>query len=39
MEGAIRGGRMAAGEIAGERFRFLAAEEPATGLMRLLSTI
>ena len=36
MEGAIRGGRLAAGELTGERTRFLAAELPAAGLMRLL---
>jgi squalene-associated FAD-dependent desaturase len=36
MEGAIRSGRMAAGMVAGERGRFLAAELPASGLMRLL---
>jgi squalene-associated FAD-dependent desaturase len=39
MEGAIRSGRLAAGEIVGERNRFLAGEAPATGLMRLVSTI
>jgi zeta-carotene desaturase len=37
MEGAIRGGRLAAGELVGNRTRFLAAELPATGLMTLLS--
>jgi zeta-carotene desaturase len=35
MEGAIRGGRLAAGELTGNRKRFLAAELPATGLTRL----
>jgi zeta-carotene desaturase len=34
MEGAARSGRLAAGEIVGERERFLAPELPATGLMR-----
>jgi zeta-carotene desaturase len=37
MEGAIRSGRLAAGELAGNRTLFLAPESPATGLMRLLS--
>jgi squalene-associated FAD-dependent desaturase len=37
MEGAIRSGRLAAGEVLGERTRFLAPESPATGLMRWLS--
>jgi squalene-associated FAD-dependent desaturase len=37
MEGAIRGGRLAAGVLAGDRRRFLSSELPATGLMRLLS--
>ncbi len=37
MEGAIRGGRLAAGELTGDRTRFLAAELPAAGLMRFLS--
>jgi squalene-associated FAD-dependent desaturase len=37
MEGAIRSGRLAAGAVTGERGRFLAAELPASGLMRLLS--
>ncbi len=37
MEGAVRSGRLAAGEIVGERGRFMAAELPATGLMRWLS--
>jgi squalene-associated FAD-dependent desaturase len=36
MEGAIRSGRLAAGEIVGNRNRFLAPETPATGLMRWL---
>jgi zeta-carotene desaturase len=37
MEGAVRSGRMAAGEVLGERTQFLAPETPATGLMRWLS--
>ena len=37
MEGAIRSGRLAAGEVIGNRTRFLAPETPATGLMRWLS--
>jgi zeta-carotene desaturase len=37
MEGAARSGRLAAGELAGNRTLFLAPESPATGLMRLLS--
>lgn len=37
MEGAARSGRLAAGEVAGTRTRFLAPELPATGLMRWLS--
>jgi squalene-associated FAD-dependent desaturase len=36
MEGAIRSGRLAAGEAAGDRMRFMAPELPATGLMRLV---
>ena len=36
MEGAIRSGRLAAGELVGDRTRFLAPETPATGLMRWL---
>jgi zeta-carotene desaturase len=36
MEGAVRSGRLAAGEIAGERRRFLAAEPPSAGMMRWL---
>jgi zeta-carotene desaturase len=36
MEGAIRGGRLAAGEVTGNRTQFLAAELPAAGLMRFL---
>lgn len=39
MEGAARSGRLAAGEVVGERNRFLAAELLATGLMRLLSRV
>ena len=37
MEGAVRSGRFAAGELLGERSRFLAPELPAGGLMRWLS--
>jgi zeta-carotene desaturase len=37
MEGAIRSGRLAAGELTGNRTHFLAPEAPATGLMRWLS--
>lgn len=36
MEGAIRSGRLAAGMLAGERTRYLAAELPGSGLMSLL---
>ncbi|HEX3570314.1 MAG TPA: hydroxysqualene dehydroxylase HpnE [Acidobacteriaceae bacterium] len=39
MEGAIRSGRLAAGELTGTRTRFLSQELPATGPMRWLSTI
>ena len=39
MEGAIRSGRLAAGEVSGDRKRYLAAELPATGLMRWLSSL
>lgn len=35
MEGAIRSGRLAAGEVTGQRHRFMAPELPATGLMKL----
>lgn len=35
MEGAVRSGRLAAGEVVGERRRFMAPELPATGLMKL----
>ncbi len=37
MEGAIRGGRLAAGSLTGNPTRFLAPELPATGLMRLVT--
>jgi squalene-associated FAD-dependent desaturase len=37
MEGAIRGGRIAAGDLTGNRTRFLAPELPATGFMRWLA--
>jgi zeta-carotene desaturase len=37
MEGAARSGRLAAGELSGNRTRFLAPELPASGLSRLLS--
>jgi squalene-associated FAD-dependent desaturase len=36
MEGAARSGRLAAGEVVGERERFLVGDLPASGLMRLL---
>ena len=36
MEGAVRSGRLAAGEVVGERGRFMSAELPAGGLMRWL---
>jgi len=36
MEGAVRSGRLAAGETVGERLRFMAPELPAAGLMRWL---
>jgi squalene-associated FAD-dependent desaturase len=39
MESAVRSGRLAAGEIVGERDRFMAQELPATGLMRWLSKL
>ncbi len=39
MEGAVRSGRLAAGAVVGERARFMAAELPATGLMRWLSRV
>jgi zeta-carotene desaturase len=38
MEGAIRSGRLAAGEVTDDRTRFLSPELPAAGLMRFLST-
>jgi zeta-carotene desaturase len=37
MEGAARSGRLAAGEVVGERDRFLVAEPEAEGLMRLFA--
>lgn len=37
MEGAVRSGRLAAGALTGDTHRFMAAESPATGLMRFLS--
>lgn len=37
MEGAIRSGRLAAGELVGKRTRFLSRELPAGGLMRFIS--
>jgi uncharacterized protein with NAD-binding domain and iron-sulfur cluster len=37
MEGAVRSGRLAAGALAGDPNRFMAAEAPATGLMRFIS--
>lgn len=36
MEGAVRSGRLAAGEVVGERQRFMAEELPATGFMKFL---
>jgi zeta-carotene desaturase len=39
MEGAVRSGRLAAGAVAGDTTKFMAAETPATGLMRWLSRI
>lgn len=39
MEGAIRSGRLAAGEVTGQRTRFLSPELPATGAMRYLSML
>jgi zeta-carotene desaturase len=38
MEGAVRSGRLAAGEIAGNPTRFLTPEPPSTGLIRWLSS-
>ena len=35
MEGGVRSGRLAAGEIEGDRLKFLAADLPASGLMRI----
>ena len=37
MEGAVRSGRLAAGELLGNRTRFLTPDPPPTGLMRWLS--
>jgi len=37
MEGAVRSGRLAAGALVGDANRFMAAETPASGLMRWLS--
>ena len=37
MEGAARSGRLAAGEVVGDRNRFMASELPPTGLMRWMS--
>ena len=37
MEGAVRSGRLAAGEVVGDRQRFMSSELPASGLMRWLS--
>ncbi len=37
MEGGVRSGRLAAGEVVGERMRFMAPEIPASGLMRWFS--
>jgi squalene-associated FAD-dependent desaturase len=38
MEGAVRSGRLAAGEVVGDGGRFMAGELPPTGLMRWFST-
>jgi len=38
MEGAVRSGRLAAGEVVGDRTRFLAPELPADGVMRFLTS-
>jgi squalene-associated FAD-dependent desaturase len=38
MEGAVRSGRLAAGAVMGDEGRFMAAETPASGLMRWLRT-
>jgi len=38
MEGAVRSGRLAAGAVVGDDRRFMAAETPASGLMRWLNT-
>jgi zeta-carotene desaturase len=38
MEGAVRSGRLAAGAVMGDDGRFMAAETPASGLMRWLGT-
>jgi zeta-carotene desaturase len=38
MEGAVRSGRLAAGAVMGDEGRFMAAETPASGLMRWLGT-
>ena len=37
MEGAVRSGRLAAGEVVGDRSRFMSPELPAGGLMRWLA--
>jgi len=37
MEGAVRSGRLAAGALVGDAKKFMAAETPASGLMRWLS--
>jgi squalene-associated FAD-dependent desaturase len=39
MEGAVRSGRLAAGAVVGDTKLFMAAETPATGLMRWLSRL
>jgi squalene-associated FAD-dependent desaturase len=36
MEGAVRSGRLAAGAVRGDRLRFMTAEVPASGLMKLI---
>lgn len=39
MEGAVRSGRLAAGAVAGNQKKFMAAETPASGLMHWLSRV
>ena len=37
MEGGVRSGRLAAGEVVGDRMHFMTPEIPASGLMRWLA--